>query len=242
MKINKIKKSLNLLLPSSSRPYRQKYFSHCANEIKALFFGVKRVLFVPYGDYNQVGYGIEVRARFKALNFAVDVLPEGETAVAMIKNAQAIYVGGGNTFRLLFKLRKSGLVKPMRERILAGVPYLGPSAGAILACPTIQTTNTIATLWPSKPEALNLIPFYINPHYTPTNPATHLSGETKEERIEEFLEENNKTVIALGESSFLRVKNGKVLLGGSSPAFIFRRGVQPVRYNPPAKLGPALAS
>lgn len=232
----KINKSLNLLLLSSSRPYRQEYFSHCQDEIAELFSGVKRVLFVPYGDYNQVEYGRQITNKFKDFELAVDILPESRGALPMIKNAEAIYVGGGNTFRLLFKLEKFGLLKLMCECIFAGVPYLGPSAGAILACPTIQTTNTIATLYPKRLVALNLVPFFINPHYTPTNSATHISGETKEERIEEFLEENDETVVALGENSFLRVKNSKILLGGKDPAFVFRRGTKPVRHDPVTEL------
>lgn len=227
---------MRLLLVSSSCPYGRPYFSNCAEEIRALFSGVKRVLFIPYGGYDQIAYGQAVAARLKELSFELDLLPEGKAALAMVKKAEAIYIGGGNTFRLLFKLQANGLMSELRKKILAGVPYLGPSAGAVLACPTIQTTNTLATLWPTELRALDLVPFFIVPHYTPTNLITHTTGETREERIEEFLEENDKVVLAMGEDCFISVSGKKMLLKGADPAFVFRRGLAPVRLDPEVEL------
>jgi len=230
--MNRINKKLNLLLVSSSCAYKGRYFAHCEKEIKELFSGVKKITFISYGGFDQLAYANTVSKRFKELGFKLGRVSEGKRAKDMIEKAEAIYIGGGNTFRLLFKLEKYGLLPILRQKILSGVPYLGPSAGAIVACPTIQSTGTIATLYPKSLKALNLVPFFIAPHYTPTNPKKHTTGETREERFEEFLEENDETVLALGEGSFLQIENGEVFLGGGDPAFIFKRGSGPVRYNP----------
>ena len=194
------------------------------------------MLFIPYAAHRPTSYGPELEMRFKTMGLALDFLPENKKALPLVKRADAFYIGGGNTFRLLFKLQKYDLIPRLRDKIFGGTPFLGSSAGAITASPTIQTTNTIATLWPTDLKALNLVPFYINPHYTPTDPKKHTTGETREERFEEFLEENNKIILALGEGNFLRVKKGKVILGGTDPAYIFKRGKSPLLCNPKTDL------
>jgi dipeptidase E len=159
------------------------------------------------------------------------------------REAEAFFVGGGNTFRLLDRLYRLGLVEVIRERVLAGVPYLGVSAGCNVACPTIQTTNDMPIVQPPRFDALGLVPFQVNPHYAfgPTflqqgeGFVPHF-GETRDERIREFHEENDTPVLGLWEGGVLRIEQRKVTLVGA-PARLFRRGLDPVDVHPGAYLG-----
>jgi dipeptidase E len=144
-----------------------------------------------------------------------------------IDEADAIFVGGGNTFRLLKGLYDCDLLSPIRQRVAEGAPYIGSSAGSIVACPTLKTTKDMPVVQPPSFEALGLVPFQISPHYLDPDPSSTHMGETQEERIMQFLEENDQPVVGLREGSIIRVQNGSVTLKGSNTARVFRRGEEP---------------
>jgi dipeptidase E len=119
-------------------------------------------------------------------------------------------------------------VTAIRNRVLQdGVPYIGSSAGTNMAMPTIKTTNDMPIVYPPSFDALALVPFQINPHYLDPEPESTHRGETREERIREFLEENDLPVVGLREGTMLRVIDDAVTLVGLRPARIFRRGAEP---------------
>jgi len=149
-----------------------------------------------------------------------------------LRNADAVFVGGGNTFRLLKTLYERDLLAPIRDRVRAGLPYLGSSAGTVIAAPTIKTTNDMPIVEPPSFAALGLVKFQMNPHYLDPDPLSTHKGETREERIREFLEENDVPVVGLREGSILRVEDGTTTLLGTKTARIFRRGEEPLEAEP----------
>jgi dipeptidase E len=142
---------------------------------------------------------------------------------AAIADAEAIFVTGGNSFRLVDALHRLSLIDPVRTAIDRGVPYYGASAGANVACPTIRTTNDMPIVQPPSFSSFNLVPFQINPHYIDPPPPEARIGETRAERLQEFLEENGVTVVALREQSWLEVDGPSMLLRGTGGAILFRR-------------------
>jgi dipeptidase E len=229
-----------LLLVSNSTLHGQGYLDHCAAEIADfLGRGVRRVLFAPFALKDRDGYAAKARERLGRLGYAVDSLHDAaspEEAQARARAAEAFFVGGGNTFRLLDLLQRQGLVAAIRERVLAGAPYLGSSAGSNVACPTIRTTNDMPIVEPRSFDALALVPFQVNPHYLDTDPRSTHMGETREQRLREYLEENDRVVVGLREGAWLRVEGATVALGGTTGARIFRRGREPEEVRPPARL------
>jgi dipeptidase E len=146
---------------------------------------------------------------------------------AMIADADAVFVTGGNSFRLVDALHRLGLIAPVRAAIERGIPYWGASAGANVACPTIRTTNDMPIVQPPSLAAFNLVPFQINPHYIDPPPPEQRVGETREERLQEFLEENDVVVVALREQSWLEIDGPSMQLSGTGGAVLFRRGAEP---------------
>jgi dipeptidase E len=143
-----------------------------------------------------------------------------------------VFIGGGNTFRLLKALYDHDLLGVIRERVSRGMPYIGSSAGSNIAAPTIRTTNDMPIVQPPSFDALGLVSFQINPHYLDPDPNSTHKGETREERIIQFLEENETPVVGIREGAMLRIENGKTQLRGSTGARIFRRGHEPVETVP----------
>lgn len=223
---------MRLLLISNSTLHGSGYLDHCANAIASfLGRGIARVLFVPYAAFDRDAYTAKARARFEAMGFGLDSVHDAERGpVRAVEEAQAIFVGGGNTFRLLDALWREGLIDPIRRRVLAGMPYVGASAGSNLACPSIRTTNDMPIVQPPSFAALNLVPFNINPHYQDPIPGSTHMGETREQRIAEFHEENDPIVVGLREGAWLVVDGQTVTLQGSSGARVFRRGQTPQEY------------
>ncbi len=151
---------------------------------------------------------------------------------AAVGGAEAIFVGGGNTFRLLKSLYDHDLLDAIRARVASGAPYIGSSAGSVVACPTLKTTNDMPIVEPSSFEALGLVAFQINAHYLDPDPNSTHMGETREVRLREFLEENDLPVVALREGAILRVDDSRVRLGGTTGARLFRRGLPPEELQP----------
>ena len=225
-----------LLLLSNSSNHGRGYLDHAIDEIADFFSGVRRVAFVPFALHDQEAYGAKAAARLAAIGTEVTIVREDASGAAAIESADAIFVGGGNTFRLLDKLHRSGLIKDVRGRAMEGAPYLGSSAGTVIAAPTIKTTNDMPIVQPPTLASLGLVPFQINCHYLDPDPDSKHMGETRETRILEFLEENDATVVGVREGGWLRVEGGSVRLKGAR-ARIFSRGREPMEYGPDTDLG-----
>jgi len=146
----------------------------------------------------------------------------------VIEGAEIIFIGGGNTFRLLYELHRNQIIEPIRRAVRAGTPYIGSSAGSIVACPSLKTTKDMPILQPVSFEALSLVPFQISPHYLDPDPTSTHMAETQEQRILQFLEENDEPVVGLREGCILRVESHAVMLKGPHSARIFRCGAQPI--------------
>jgi dipeptidase E len=170
------------------------------------------------------------------MGYAVDSLHEAADPRAAVQSAQAYFVGGGNTFRLLDCLYRLEVLELMRERVAAGTPYMGSSAGSNLACVTIRTSNDMPIVQPPSFDALALVPFNLNCHYLDPDPESTHQGETRELRIQEFHEENHPHVLGLREGCMLRIENGQVQLKGTTPARLFARGQEPREFTPGDRL------
>jgi len=227
---------MRLLLVSTSTLHGTGYLDHCEGAIASCLAAsvsrtVSRVLFVPYAVADRDEYAAKARARFERIGFALDSVHDArEGAARAVEKAEAFFVGGGNTFRLLDALWRNDLVEPIRRRVLAGRPYIGTSAGSNVACPSINTTNDMPIVQPPSFAALNLVPFNINPHYLDPIPGSTHMGETREERIAEFHEVHKRAVVGLREGAWLVVDDATVTLEGSSGARLFRRGQPPREY------------
>lgn len=225
-----------LLLLSSSTVHGTAYLEHAAEALKARLDGASRVLFIPYALKDQDAYAAKARAAFESLGFGLDSLHETSNPKRAVESADAIFTGGGNTFRLLDTLYRLDLLDAVRASALGGVPYTGASAGTNLACPTVRTTNDMPIVEPPSLAALGLVPFQINPHYLDPDPASTHKGETREERLMQYHEENALPVVGLREGSLLWVDGDRVTLKGPKPARIFRRGQAPVEAEPDSDL------
>jgi dipeptidase E len=219
-----------LLLISNSTLHGSSYLDHAEGEIRDFLSAVKRVLFIPYALYDRDAYSNLARQRFKAMGLELESAHEVADPRQAVKDAEAVFIGGGNTFRLLKALYDFDLLLPIRQKVAEGMPYIGSSAGSNVACPTIRTTNDMPIVQPPSFAALGLVTFQINPHYLdPDAHSTH-KGETREERIIQFLEENPTPVVGLREGAMLRVAQRSIELKGVSGARIFRRGHEPVEF------------
>ena len=220
---------MRLLLISSSNVHGYGYLDHSEPEIRRVLEGIRTVAFVPFALQNHDAYTEKVRERLGRMGFAVTQV----RGRAEIDSAEAIFVGGGNTFRLLKVLYELDLLNPIRDRVLQdGIPYIGSSAGTNMAMPTVKTSNDMPIVYPPSFDALALVPFQINPHYLDPDPNSTHKGETREERIREFLEENDTPVVGLREGTMLSVVDDAVTLVGLKPARIFRRGAEPEELPP----------
>lgn len=224
---------MKLLLISNSTNAGEAYLNHPKQQIKE-FLGTEKVegVFIPYAGvtFSYDEYEAKVNERFNELGHSVKSIHKFENPVEAIQNAQAIVVGGGNTFELVNQLYKNKLIEPMRERVQNGTPYIGWSAGSNVACPSIRTTNDMPIVEPESFNVLNLVSFQINPHYLDANPEGH-AGETREMRLEEFLELNQSIYVAgLREGTMFWIENGKIELIGERPCRIFKHGNAPQEF------------
>ena len=219
---------MKILLISNSTLHGRGYLDHAESEIKDILGGGKRILFFPFALQDRDGYAAKARARFAALDCELTSAHVAADPGVALSNTDAIFIGGGNTFRLLKALQDFGWIEPIRERVRSGVPYIGSSAGSNVAGPTIKTTNDMPIVQPRSFDALGLVPFQLNPHFQDPDPSSTHMGETREERIIQFHEENETPVVGLREGAWLRVGAGSVVLGGTRGARIFRRGESPV--------------
>ena len=231
-----------LLLLSNSTNFGQGYLDHASVEIRALFAGLTRIAFVPFALQDQAAYADKARARFEREGIALDPVTPDARGRELVASAAGVFVGGGNTFRLLDRLQRTGILVVLRDRALAGMPYLGASAGANIAAPSIKTTNDMPIVAPPSFEALGLLGFQVNPHYVDAELGSIHMGETREDRLREYLEENLAPVLGLREGAWLEVLGEATTLGGANGAKLFRRGQQPLEIAPRSRLDVLLAS
>lgn len=225
-----------LLLISNSTLHGSGYLDHAELELRDALGEIERVLFVPFALHDCDAYAAQARARFAAMDYALDSVHEAADAIVAVESAPAIFIGGGNTFRLLDKLYRLDLLRPIRHRVAAGMLYIGSSAGAVVAAPTLKTTNDMPIVQPSSFEALGLVPFQINAHYLDPDPGSTHMGETREARLKQFLEDNQTPVVGLREGCMIRLEQGVYTLRGRTNARIFRRGHEPVELEPGSTL------
>ncbi len=226
---------MKLLLISNSTNAGESYLGHPIGQIgRFLKPNVDKVLFIPYAavTFSYDVYENKVREKFSEIGIDVESIHHYGSPVEAIEAASAIVVGGGNTWQLTRVMHDFNLIDSIREKVLTGTPFIGWSAGANIACPTIRTTNDMPVIDPVGLYACNLIPFQINPHYLDAHPEGH-AGETREQRIEEFLELNPDVyVVGLREGSMLEIHNRTIELIGPRPARVFRKGDAPREIHP----------
>jgi dipeptidase E len=223
--------TMRLLLISSSNVHGYGYLDHAEPEIRSFMSGVKTIAFVPFAIFDRDSYTAKVRERLGKLGFEV-----AQVKVAKDLDADAIFVGGGNTFRLLKTLYDLKLLDPIRQRAKSGTPYMGSSAGSVIAASTIRTTNDMPIVQPPSLDALGLVPYQINGHYIDADPSSTHMGETRELRLAEYLEENTAPVIGIREGTMLRVDDDVTTVKGTKPAKVFRRGEAAVDIPPGTRL------
>jgi dipeptidase E len=223
----------NMLLVSNSVNFGSGYLDHCEEQIRELFAGVREVLFVPYAGTDPDAYSKRVRDRFERLGIEVESLHEAGNPKKAVREAQAIFVGGGNTFLLLNELQRKGVLPELRQSIRRGIPYLGSSAGVNIASPTISTTNDMPIVPVRTLDALGVIPFQINPHYIEPEPNSRHQGETREQRIKQYHDLNPTPVLGLREGAMLRIRGNQMQLIGNG-AKLFRPKRRPREFKPQA--------
>lgn len=214
-----------LLLISNSTQFGSGYLEHCQDQIRE-FLGsdVGRVLFVPYALSDMGGYAATARTAYERLGYGLDSIHDAADPVAAVRTAEALFIGGGNTFRLLTRLYENDLLDPIRERVREGMPYVGTSAGSNVACLSVKTTNDMPIVYPPSFDALQLVPIQLNPHFIdPPKDSEHM-GETRETRIKEFHEMNAEVVIGIREGAMLHVEGDRMVLKGGRGGVVFQQG------------------
>ena len=225
-----------VLLISNSTLYGSGYLDHAETEIRDFLGSTSEVLFIPYALYDRDSYAATARERFEKMGYGLVSIHTTPNAQQAVTDAEAIFIGGGNTFRLLKALYDADVVQLIRQRVADGMLYIGSSAGSNVAGPTIKTTKDMPIVQPPSFDALGLVPFQISPHFLDPDPSSTHTGETQEERILQFLEENDTPVAGLREGAMVRAENGSYVLKGSSGARIFRKGQEAVETKPGEKL------
>jgi len=225
-----------VLLISNSTLYGSGYLDHAESEIRDFLGKISEILFIPFALYDRDAYAATAQERFERIGYGLQSIHTTDNAQQAVNDAEGIFIGGGNTFRLLNDLYAADVLQPIRQRVAEGMPYIGSSAGSNVAGPTIKTTKDMPIVQPPSFDALGLVPFQISPHFLDPDPNSTHMGETQEERILQFLEENDTPVAGLREGAMVRAENGAHTLKGSSGARIFRKGYAPVETKPGDKL------
>jgi len=221
-----------ILLISNSTVYGRGYLDHVEQEIKSFLGTARKVLFFPFALFERDSYAAKATARFAAMGYSLETAHAVPDPHKAIEQTDAIFIGGGNTFRLLKALQDLDLLDPIRRKVKGGAPYIGSSAGSNVAGPTIKTTKDMPIVQPRSFDSLGLVPFQISPHFQDPDPNSRHMGETQEERIIQFLEENETPVVGIREGAWLICENNAVTLKGEAGARIFRRGELPIEAKP----------
>jgi dipeptidase E len=233
---------MRLLLISNSTMAGEAYLGWPQDYIKEFLKGeTKEVLFIPYAGVNLSDKGLQasfdayekrVAEVYNKLGYQIKSIHKCENPVEAVEKAEAVAVGGGNTFYLFHMMHKTGIMEAIAQRVKNGMPYMGWSAGSNAACPTLRTTNDMPIFEPASFNGLNVIPFQINPHYLDAHPEGH-GGETREQRINEFTAVNQDVVVVgLREACLLQMEGDKMELKGKHPMRIFQHGKEAWEVQP----------
>lgn len=223
---------MRLLLLSTSTLHGSGYLDYAEAHIREFLGRNTRVLFIPYALADRDGYAETARQRFARMGYELYPIHQEDEPARAVGRADVIFIGGGNTFRLLKTLYDELILELIAQRVREGLPYIGSSAGTNMVCPTIKTTNDMPIVQPPSFNAMGLIPFQINPHYLDPDPNSTHMGETREERLRQYLEENEIPVLGLREGSLLWVKGHEITLRGEKTARVFKRGMEPFEIQP----------
>jgi dipeptidase E len=217
-----------ILLLSSSRVENMGFLDHALSSVVTVLGGVTELIFVPYALADWSGYTATVADSLQRVGVSVRGLHTFDDPSRALAEGKAVFVGGGNTFRLLSSLEGAGVLPVLAERAGRGLVYIGSSAGTNLACPTIRTTNDMPIVQPESFTALGVVPFQINPHFVGGGLLPGHRGETREERIAQFHEVADTPVIGLPEACWLEVDRSatvtRTTVRGDAAAVMFRRG------------------
>jgi len=222
-----------LLLISNSTLHGSGYLDHCAGEIKNFLNDTKKVLFIPYARPSGMThdeYTDIARKRFKEMGYELTGIHEHSDPKEAVRSAEAFFTGGGNTFVLTKSLYKNNVIDEIRKKVENGTPYIGTSAGSNIACKSVKTTNDMPIVYPPSFDALNLVPFNINPHYIDPDPNSKHMGETRETRIKEFHFYNSEYVVGLREGAMLHIENEEITLKGTTGARVFFKNKDAKEY------------
>lgn len=227
----------NLFLLSNTIQPGQTYLEYAHDALFEFLGDERHLLFVPYAVVDYDNYTASIQQALAPLGIAVEGVHTASDPRQSLAEARVVYVGGGNSFRLLKTLQSYRMLDIIRQRVQNGeMRYMGASAGSNMACPSLRTTNDMPIVQPVSFNALDLLPFQINPHYLDPDPNSTHMGETREMRIEEFLEENDVPVLGLREGSWLRRREDELVLDGIIGARLFMRNTQPRELAPGTNL------
>ena len=213
-----------ILLASSSRLKGETFFSHMLVPFEAHLKTMNAsydapLIFIPWAKSDPYSYADRAKEAFSVVNHPLRSIHEYKDPKEAIRTAAAVIVGGGNTFVLINKLHKTGVLPILAARIEKGMPFLGASAGSNIACPTICTTNDMPIVEPPSFKALNIVPFQINPHYPLTE--YHLPSESRDLRLKRYMEHNERAVLGLTNDCWLQIEGDKMLLKGEGESALF---------------------
>jgi dipeptidase E len=221
-----------LLLISNSTQHGSGYLEHCSQQVIKFFTGCKNIVFVPYALHDVDDYHNTARKAFENFGFPnLSSVHNVNDPRSLIENSDGIFIGGGNTFRLLNKMYEQDLLEVIRRKVFSGeLRYMGTSAGTNVATVSIKTTNDMPIVYPPSFNSLELVPFQINAHYLDASNSTHM-GETREKRIQEFHEDNDTKVVGIREGAMLLVENDSMQLIGQNGGKLFVKGRTPTELN-----------
>lgn len=229
-----------MIIASTSTLYGSGYLEYLMPTLKSHFKNCKQLLFIPYARPDGLSHAAYTKKVFDSLSNLLQIEVKGihefENAAQAIENAQAIFVGGGNTFVLVNEMYRNKLWDVLERKIKEGIPYLGTSAGSNICGLTISTTNDMPIVYPPSFKTLGLVSFNINPHYLDADATSKHMGETRETRISEFHCYNSQPVIGLREGSWLLVSNESVVLKGNLTARWFQKNKLPIEIEPETEL------
>jgi dipeptidase E len=239
LKLDKNFTEMNVILASTSTLFGGNYLEYLKHELIKLFKGVDEIVFIPFarpGGISHEVYTAKASDFFASLNIKVRGLHEFADPIEAVYQAKGIFTGGGNTFLLVKTLHELGLMGILSENTKKGKPYLGCSAGSNIGGLNMKTTNDMPIVYPASFDCMGLVPFNLNPHYLDPNPDLKHNGETRETRINEFLTQNETTVVGLREGNWIRILGDKITTEGSEETRIFEPGKAPYELKPGTSL------
>ncbi len=229
----------NIIIASTSTIYGSGYLEYLLKALELFFKDAEHILFIPYARPSGIShdqYTEKAKTAFSKINKKIKGIHEYKNPIEAIKNAEGIFVGGGNTFVLTNQLYKNNLIEALQTSVNLGTPYLGTSAGSNICGLTIKTTNDMPIIYPPSFNALGFVPFNINPHYLDPETNSKHMGETRETRIKEFHNFNTLPVVGIREGSWLLVQNDSILLKGTLSARVFEYNKPPYEIEPNTQL------